>query len=93
MLINKIYREMIEAENINPVYEDIDWEELKQAYGEGLTDDMIKANSPTVTQGITPEHLKACWGDIRRIVDETLPENDELLRLRGSRRAGDRGGN
>ena len=81
VLINKIYRDMIQAEEINPVYEDIDWEELKQVYGEGLTDDMIKANNPTITQGITPEHLKACWGDIRRIVDETLPENDELLRL------------
>jgi len=81
VLINKIYREMIQTEEINPVYEDIDWDELKQIYGEGLTDDMIKANTPTVTQGITPEHLKACWHNIRRIVDETLPNNDELLTL------------
>lgn len=80
VLVNKIYRDMAQVEDINPVYEDIDWENLKLVYGEGLVDDMIKANSPTVTQGITPEHLKACWGGIRRIVAETLPENEELLR-------------
>ncbi len=81
VLVNKIYRDMAQVEDINPVYEDIDWENLKRVYGEGLVDDMIKANSPTVTQGITPEHLKTCWGEIRRIVAETLPENEELLRL------------
>ncbi len=81
VLINKIYRELIRTEDINPVYEKIDWNEIKQVYGEGLADDMIKANSPTITKDITPEHLKACWNEIRGIVDDTLPENDELLRL------------
>ncbi len=81
VLINKIYREMIRSDEISPVYEDIDWEKLKQVYGDGLADDMMKANSPTVTQGITPEHLKAGWGEIRRIIEETLPKNDDLLRL------------
>lgn len=81
VLINKIYRDMVKVDNIDPAYENIDWETVKRIYGEGLVEDMIKANSPTVTQGITPGQLKANWSEIRRIVKDTLPENEELLRL------------
>jgi glycerol dehydrogenase-like iron-containing ADH family enzyme len=38
-------------------------------------------NNPTVTNDISPEHLKAYWGEIRNIVNNTLPQNEELLRL------------
>lgn len=81
VLINKIYLEMVLNKNVEPTAENTDWEEIRCAYGEGLADDMMKANSPTVTQNISPDYLKACWSEIRQIIQETLPENDEMLRL------------
>lgn len=81
VLMNKLYREMIQSVDIDPVTEAIDWDAVKRIYGEGLAEDMVKANSPTVTQGITPEQLKTNWSEIRQIVNETLPENEELSKL------------
>ncbi len=81
VLMNKIYTELAQTTHINPALEDIDWDTVKRIYGEGLAEDMTKANSPTVTQGITPEQLKTHWSEIRRIVNEALPENEELLAL------------
>ena len=81
LLVNEIYRDIAQIGAIDPVFEDIDWETVKHIYGEGLVEDMIKANTPSVTQGITPEQLKANWNEIRRIIYETLPENEELLKL------------
>lgn len=81
VLMNKLYKEMIQNVDIDPVTEAIDWDAVKHIYGEGLAQDMVKANSPTVTQGITPEQLKTNWSEIRQIVNETLPENEELSKL------------
>ena len=41
----------------------------------------MKANCPPITESIMPKHLKACWSEIRQIIMDTLPQNDELLRL------------
>jgi len=81
VLINKIYREIALNEFVEPKVENPDWEAVKSAYGEGLADDMIKANCPSILENITPEQLKANWVEIRRIIDDTLPQNDELLKL------------
>lgn len=81
VLMNKLYKDMAQVADITPVTEDIDWDTVKRIYGEGLAEDMVKANSPTVTQGITPEQLKTNWSEIRRIVNESLPENETLLKL------------
>lgn len=81
VLMNKLYKEITQSPDIDPVTEDIDWDTVKAIYGEGLAEDMLKANKPTVTQNITPEQLKANWSEIRRIVSESLPENEALLKL------------
>jgi len=81
VLINRIYRDLAKIEQIEPAAEEPDWEEIMRAYGEGLAEDMMKANRPSVTENITPAQLKAGWSEIRQIVKTTLPQNDELLRL------------
>ncbi len=81
VLINKIYREMTLLPAVEPARENLDWNEITDAYGEGLADEMLKANRPSVTDGVTPAALQAAWGDIRQIVDDTLPADAELLRL------------
>jgi len=81
VLINRIYRDLAEIEHIEPAAEEPDWDEIMQAYGEGLAEDMMKANRPSVTENITPPQLKAGWSEIRQTVKTTLPQNDELLRL------------
>lgn len=81
VLINAVYRDLTLIEQVHPRTEEVDWDAVKVAYGPGLADDMMKANRPTVTAQIQPETLAAQWGTIRAIVRETLPAQDELLRL------------
>lgn len=81
VLINAVYRDLTRIERVHPHAEEVDWDAVKAAYGPGLADDMMKVNRPTVTTQIQPETLAAQWGTIRAIVRETLPSQDELLRL------------
>jgi len=81
VLINRIYRDLAKIEQIEPAAEEPDWDNIMQAYGEGLAEDMMKVNRPSVTENITPMQLKDSWDEIRQIVKTTLPQSDELLRL------------
>lgn len=81
LLLNKMYLQAAGVSQIKPQPENLDMDEILSVYGEGLTDDVIKANTPSVTQGITPELLSEHWEDIRNILLKTLPPQDELVRL------------
>ena len=86
VLINRLYRKTVEADQIQAHEEHIDWDRVCTAYGPMLAKDMMKMNQPTVTSGISPALLTEKWPEIRQIVQTILPTDQELLSL--MRRAG-----
>lgn len=82
VIVNKLYRKLAEEhEQIEPTADKTDWEAVKAAYGPDLTDDMMKMNNPTITDEIDPALLKTKWPEIRKIIFETLPEDEKLVSL------------
>jgi glycerol-1-phosphate dehydrogenase [NAD(P)+] len=82
VIVNALYRKLAEEhETIETTYDKTDWEAVKAAYGEKLAPEMMKLNSPTVTDEIDPKLLKEKWPAIRQIIFDTLPTNEELLSL------------
>lgn len=82
VLVNRVYHEMVSREEVEPHEEDLDWDEIRAAYGPRLSAEMMKYNTPTtITSETTPEILKKSWQQIRRIVKEQLPGDAELLAL------------
>lgn len=81
VIVNRIYKELALHKTINPVVEKLNWNEIRAAYGENFIDEVIKFNNPPVTAETTPERIEECWVEIRRIVNEELPSNEELLHL------------
>mgnify|MGYP001500598681 CR=1 FL=1 len=47
----------------------------------GEIEDLMKLNNPTVTDEVDPARLKKVWPEIRRLIKETLPSDEDLLRL------------
>ena len=61
------------------------WDEIYRIYGP-LAPDVQKLNTPdTITDGIDPRRIEACWPEIRQIV-QSVPSYDECLAA--MRRAG-----
>lgn len=81
LMVAKTYHEMAKLESIKAHKENIDWQEIKAAYGENLSEDMMKLNTPTVTDEVDPKLFEEKWLEIRRIIKEELPDYDTLLDL------------
>lgn len=82
VIVNSFYRMLAsEHESIEPTKDKTDWDAVKLAYGEKLTPEMMKLNSPTVTDEIDPAKFKEKWPQIRQIIFETLPNDEEFLSL------------
>ena len=87
VLVNRMYH-MIALENptIEPTREQLDWDDIRRAYGPQLVDGMMAVNRPTVTDRIDPARLKAAWPEIRRMILEFMPTDEQLCDM--MRRAG-----
>ncbi len=82
VIINSLYRRLAsEHESIEPTPDRTDWDAVKAAYGPELVEDMMKMNRPTITDEIDPARLKEKWPEIRKIIFETLPSDEELVSL------------
>ncbi len=82
ILINRVYHEMAERESVFAQEEDLDWQDIRAAYGERLSLEMMKVNTPTtVTADTSAALLNEAWPKMRRIVKEQLPADAELLSL------------
>ena len=46
-----------------------------------MIDDVKRVNTPTITDKVSPEKLKALWPEIRKIIFETLPTDEKLMSL------------
>ena len=87
VLVNRIYHKMVEREQVTVQAEQLDWADIQAAYGGELAEEMMQLNAPTtITADIDPKRLQAAWPEIRRIVQEELPSDEELTDL--MRRAG-----
>ena len=82
VIIIKLYRKLAaEIETVEPTRDKTDWDAVKKAYGPRLEDEMMKLNSPTITDEIEPEAIKRSWSEIRRIILDTLPTDEEMLSM------------
>ncbi len=77
LFTSKIYHWLIN-QDVHFVPENLDWDRIYAAYGPNFTPDVIKLNSPTVTEETTAEKCNAAWPEIRRIVREELPTYETL---------------
>lgn len=81
LMVAKTYHDMAKLETIKAHKENIDWEEVKAAYGPNLSIDMMKLNTPTVTERVDPSVLEAKWAEIRQIIKDEIPDYNTLLDL------------
>jgi glycerol-1-phosphate dehydrogenase [NAD(P)+] len=56
-----------------------DWERVYAAYGENIKANIIRENSPPITDRLDPADIASKWDEIGRIVREELPTQSELL--------------
>lgn len=82
VLLNRAYRNLAErVEEINPTADPTDWDVVYSKYDECMHADIKRVNSPTITDKVDPEKLKALWPEIRKIILETLPSDEHLMKL------------
>ena len=78
LIIAKEYHKMIEHEEVFPKKEQVNWENVRAAYGELLWPDVERLNFPNVLDSVEPDALKENWQAIRQIVREEVPTPEEL---------------
>lgn len=80
VLCNRLYRYLAEnVESVDPISDPTDWDEVYTKYDPQLHEDVRRLNTPTITDKVDPARLRECWGEIRRIILDTLPETDLLI--------------
>ena len=82
VLINRIYHNIADrVESIDPIPDPTDWNEVRAAFDPSQLDDLMKLNTPTITDKVDPARLKEKWQEIRRLIKEVLPTDEEMVRL------------
>jgi len=79
VICNELYHRLSEIESVEPTADPTDWDEVYTKYHPQLHEDVKRLNTPTITDKVDPQKLKACWGEIRAIIRETLPTAEVLL--------------
>lgn len=82
VLINRIYRNIAErVTEIDPIPDPTDWDEVKAVFGEKMVDEMMKVNTPTITDKIDLARLKEKWPEIRQLILTILPSDEDMVRM------------
>ena len=82
VLINRIYHNLADrVEEIDPIADPTDWDDVRAQFSPEQIPELMKLNTPTITDKIDPAHLKACWPEIRRMIKEVLPTDEQLMAL------------
>lgn len=81
LMVAKKYKELQCCEHPSFHADCTDWSKVYSTYGSRFEQDVRRLNSPTVTQGITPELLEDNWQQMRSIIARELPDYDTLLSL------------
>jgi len=78
--VSDIYHKMI-SETPRFHSDKTDWNEVLEAYGEGFKEEIVRLNSPTVTELVSVKALEENWEKIRNIVKEELPDPKTLKQI------------
>ncbi|MBQ8339415.1 MAG: iron-containing alcohol dehydrogenase [Clostridia bacterium] len=82
VLINRIYHNIADrVEEIDPIADPTDWDAVRAAFDETQHEELMKLNTPTITDKVDPARLKDIWPEVRRLVKEILPTDAEMMRL------------
>ena len=58
-----------------------DWERVYSAFGESIKENIIRENSPPITDRLDPATVASQWGEICKIIREELPSYEKLLEI------------
>lgn len=82
VLINRIYHNIADrVPEIDPIPDPTDMEEVKAAFDPSQVDEVVRLNTPAITADIDLARLKRIWPDLRKMINEILPSDEELMRL------------
>lgn len=82
VLVNRIYRNLAtRLESIDPIADPTNWDEVKAVFGEKMVDEMMKVNTPTITDKIDCAIFAEKWPEIRKIILDILPTDEEMVRM------------
>lgn len=82
VLINRIYHNIADrVTDIDPAPETLDWDDIKSAFDETQIPELMKLNQPSIMEKVDPARLKAIWPQVRAIIKEVLPTDEELMRM------------
>ena len=80
VLLNRAYHNIADrVESVDAIADPTDWDQVYAKYDAVLHDDIKRLNTPTITDLVDPELLKKSWPEIRKIIKETLPTDEELM--------------
>ncbi|MBR6708958.1 MAG: iron-containing alcohol dehydrogenase [Clostridia bacterium] len=82
VLVSRAYRNLAERlPEIHPTADPTNWDEVKAVFGEKMVDEMMKVNTPTITDKIDPALFAEKWPEIRRLILDILPTDEEMVRM------------
>ncbi|MBQ9802731.1 MAG: iron-containing alcohol dehydrogenase [Clostridia bacterium] len=82
VLINRIYHNIADrVTEIDPIPDPTDWEEVRAAFDASQHADLMKVNTPTITDKVDVQRLREKWPEIRRMIAELLPDDRTMMRL------------
>ena len=82
VLINRIYHNIADrVTEVDPKVEVTDWDDVKAAFDETQIPELMKLNNPSIMDKVDPARLKAIWPEVRKIIKEVLPTDEELMRM------------
>jgi len=80
VLVSRLYHNIAErVASVDPIPDPTDWEQVKANFDPSQVPDVMKLNTPTITEELDLSRLKASWPEIRRLIRETLPTDEELI--------------
>ncbi len=81
LIVADVYHKVADMTGIKAHADHPDWEDIYRAYGERLSVDVKKLNSPhTITDEIDPDVITEKWPEICRIIKEEIPPLETLYR-------------
>ncbi len=82
VVMNRLYHNVADRVlTISAHADTTDWDKVYAAFSEKQIDEVKKLNTPTITDKISPDRLTEKWEEIRQLIYNDLPTNDELLRM------------
>lgn len=82
LIVAQAYHNLTKLKTVKAHKEQIDWDDVKAHYGEGLIDGMMALNTPnTIVDEIDPKAVEENWEKIVEIIRREIPTAEELRRL------------